>query len=168
VRPNEEDITDRGVDLEPLFAAARREMRGRGGVQISGGYGISATARGDAVNGDSLDSTRHLLWLAGQITLGARFDLLTTAQWRGAPGMGPSLWAGGALLRKMNPADVQLELYYDSRAERVHPGLTAEIRALPRLDVLASFSSQNRLDDPPSVTRISARAGVRWFVAYDR
>src|SRR5687767_11262208 len=38
----EEEAGGRGVDLTGLYAAARRQMRARGDVQVSAGYGVAA------------------------------------------------------------------------------------------------------------------------------
>ncbi|MDP3766506.1 MAG: hypothetical protein Q8S13_00690, partial [Dehalococcoidia bacterium] len=110
----EEDVTDRGVDLAPLFARVRREMRGRRGWQVSGGWGLAARLRGAVADGDSIVSPRHAVWLTGQRTIGPRLDVLVTVETRDAFQSDSYWWIGTALLRKTTAVAFLAEAYYDT------------------------------------------------------
>ncbi len=164
----DEDVTDRGVDLAPLFARVRREMRGRRGWQVSGGWGLAARLRGDATSGDSLVSPRHTVWLSGQRTCGPRLDVLVTVETRNAFRSDAYWWIGAALLRKTTAADFTAEAYYDTLRRRLNPGVAAEVRALQRVGLVASITSQPDPFDMTGPTRLQLRTLLRWHIAYDR
>jgi hypothetical protein len=164
VGPTEEDVTDRGVDLAPVFAAARRQMRASHGVQISGGWGLAGRLRSAAVSRDSLQAERHTFWLTGQYTFGPRFDLLATVQARNAFRSDAHLRVGTALQRKTTAVDFLGELYYDSADGNLHPGAAVEIHALPRIGVVSSLTTgPDTADGGPS--RLRMRLLIRWYVA---
>jgi hypothetical protein len=124
--PTEEHLGNRGVDLEPEFAAVSRRMRARGDIQVSAGWGLAGLLRGGSLNSDSLDEFRHTLWLTGQHATGHRFDVIATVQLQPAF-RGDDHWRFGAgIQRKSLPADLRLQLYYDTGSRRVHPGLVVE------------------------------------------
>jgi hypothetical protein len=121
-----EDVSDLGVDLRQAFADARRTARGRCCVQISGGWGLAATAAGGRIAGDSVGPARHTLWVSTQWTLSPRLDLLVQAQ---AINVFRDDWhqrLGLAVQRKTTRVDLLAELYYDSEFHRFFPGLTVE------------------------------------------
>jgi len=162
----DERVTDRGADLRPLFDRARRAMRARHGIQISGGWGIAARTGGDVVSGDSLGPARHVVWLSGQITLGPRLDLIGLGQVRAARRERGEGRLGAALERKAGEADFRAELYYQTRSEQLNGGASGEIRALPRISVVGSVLTE--AGAPPSTSRLlRAYLSLRWFVAED-
>lgn len=163
--PDDEDPTDEGEDLQDLFAAKRNEMRKRGGILVSGGWGVSGTMHGAVVEKDSVRSVRHHVFLAGQIILGSRFDLLTSAQYRNAFRSDDFVWIGAGLLRKLHAVNLTFELYYDSSNKRLNPGMSAQGRVLPRLEVIAGLTTQSPGSggDP----ELHLRTQLRWFFAHD-
>jgi hypothetical protein len=161
----EEDVTDRGVDLAPVFAAARRQMRASHGVQVSGGWGVAGRLRSAAVSRDSLQAVRHTFWLTGQYTLGHRFDLLATLQARNAFRSDTHLRAGTALQRKTTAVDFLGELYYDSADGDLHPGVAVEIHALPRIGVVSSLTTGPAAAEDGGPSRLRMRVLLRWYVA---
>ena len=167
--PADETVTERGVDLSPIYADARHRMRGRAGdAQISGGWGVTALARGGVLDGDSLGQARHAFWLAAQYTAGVRYDLLATLQLRNAFRNDDRFWLGAALRRKSDGADVQVGLYYDTASKELHPGLAVDTRVSAHLGIVASIATQ---PDPPALTgprRIRFGVLARWFTASDR
>jgi len=162
----DERVTDRGPDLGPLFDRARRTMRARHGIQISGGWGVAARAGGGVVSSDSLGPARHVVWLSGQITLGPRLDLIGLGQVRAAHGERGEARLGAALERKAGDADFRAEFYYQTRSEQLNGGASAEIRALRRISVVGSVLTE--AGAPPSESRqLRAYLSLRWFVAED-
>ncbi|HET9983221.1 MAG TPA: hypothetical protein VFQ38_06530 [Longimicrobiales bacterium] len=155
----------RGGDLSALFAASRREMRGRCCVQVSAGWGMSAAPSADAAGGDGGGAPRHTLWVAAQFTLGPRLDVLTTAEGRDA--FRPEAYGrvGAALQRKGSAADVRAELLYDGGARRVSPGAAAELRLLPRTAALLAVSSSPRPRGGAGGSALRLDALLRWYVA---
>jgi hypothetical protein len=140
--PTEEDLDDRGVDLEPLFAAAARQMRARGDIQVSAGWGLAGRLRGGSLKSDSLDGFRHTLWLTGQHATGHRFDLTVTAQFQPAFRADDHWRFGAGLQRKARPADLRLQLYYDTGSRRIHPGATVEAHPTRGFLVGAGLTSE--------------------------
>jgi hypothetical protein len=165
VGASEEDVTDRGVDLTPVFAAARRQMRASRGVQVSGGWGVAGRLRSAAVSRDSLQAVRHTFWLTGQYTFGPRFDLLATLQARNAFRSDAHLRAGTALQRKTTAVDFLGELYYDSADGDLHPGVAVEIHALPRIGVVSSLTTGPAAADDGGPSRLRMRILLRWYLA---
>lgn len=163
---DEEDVSDHGVDLRPLYTAARREMRARRGLQIAGGWGFAGRLGGAAFASDSLANIKHTLWFTTQYTLGRRFDLLGTAQlWNGL-GDDTHWRAGAAMQRKSTAVDLTAELYFDSADDRLHPGAWIESHLLPRLRAAASLTTETTPAGGP--TRLRVRTLVRWYLAHDR
>jgi hypothetical protein len=124
--PEVEDVSNLGVDLRQAFADARRAARGRCCVQISGGWGVAATASGGRIAGDSVGPARHTLWVSTQWTLSPRLDLLVQLQ---GTNMFRDDWhqrLGLAVQRKTTRVDLLAELYYDSEFHRLFPGVTVE------------------------------------------
>lgn len=168
-RPTDEDVTDRGVDLSVVYARARSAMRARSSdAQVSGGWGITARARGGVLDGDSLGATRHTLWVTAQYTAGRRYDILATVQVRNAFHATDRLWVGAALLRKTTMADVHAELYYDTQRRELHPGFAVDARASAHLGIVVSLSAQPDAPTLVGTRRLQLRTVVRWFAASDR
>ena len=167
--PTDESVTGLGVDLSPIFTNSRREMRGRAGdAQVSGGWGVTARARGGALHADSLDEARQTLWLAAQYTAGLRYDVLTTVQLRNAFRDDDRFWLGAAIRRKSDGADMQAGLYYDTASKDWHPGMAVDARLSANIGLVASLSTQ---PDPPALTgprRLRFSVLGRWFAASDR
>ncbi len=165
----EEGMDDRGVDLAPVYAAARRESRARAGdAQVSAGWGVTARAVGGALGGSDLDDARHALWVTAQYTTGARYDVIATVQFRNAFHDDDRFWLGAALRRKRDGADVQAGLYYDTASKQLHPGVAVDSRLSQHLGVVVSLTAQA---DPPQLTgprRIRFGVMGRWFAASDR
>lgn len=167
VDPSIEDVTDYGTALDEHLAHARREMRQRRGLQVSGGFGELFALKNDSVSKDSLNTELRLYWLSTQITIDGRFDVLITGQLRDYVAFDSEVWAGAAILRKMNPADLTIGAFYDSGSSRVFPFAQAEIRALQHLQVLGSLAVFPK-DKLQPVSVLSARLGCRLYVAFDR
>jgi hypothetical protein len=164
VDPAVEDLSDSGVDLDPVFADARRSMRGRKGMQISGGLGQAMDLRGGSLSADSTENQLNMVWLTSQITLDGRMDFLVTAQTRNLSDRDGEVWLGLGLLRKTNAADLTVAGYYDTDARRIHPHLQADIRAFSRAQIVGWFSS---VSDGDARSRLFAGLGLKWYVAYD-
>jgi len=160
-----EDITDFGANVAPVFAAGRRAMRARRGMQISAGFGQAYEMRGGSVSSDSLDADLRILWLTSQITFNARFDVIVTGQIRDSSDEDTHMWLALGLLRKVNATDIQLALYYDTDSRRIYPFLQTDIRILPHFQVFGTCTVFQGSDDGSSV--FSARTGFRWFLAHD-
>lgn len=153
----DEDLTARGVDLDGLFARARRGVRGRCCMQIALGWAGAMTARGGVITADSLTSVRHVLWAAAQLTPGSRYDVLATV--RLADPFGDNTTALGAgLQRKGAAADFRAELFYDGD-DGVLPALLVESRLVPSLSATASLATQRGTD------RAVFRAHIHWYAA---
>ncbi len=164
LEPTEEDAADRGVELGPLLAASRREMRARCCVQVSAGWGLAGVLRGDVASRDSLREVRQTVWAAAQFTLGRRFDILATAEARSAFRAGAYGRVGAALQRKGSATDVRAELLYDGADRHLHPGLGVELRAIPRTAVVLTAASRpgGAGAGPP---RLETNLLVRGFLA---
>ena len=163
---DEERATDRGAELRPLFERARRTMRARHGIQISGGWGVAARAGGGVVSGDSLGTSRHVVWLSGQITLGPRVDLIGLGQLRVGSGDRGDSRLGAAVERKAGDADFRAELYYQSGAGQLNGGVSAELRALRHISIVGSVVTEHDAA-PPDDRHLRAYLSLRWFVAED-
>jgi hypothetical protein len=162
----EERVTDRGADVKPIFDRARRTMRARHGIQISGGWALAARAGGAVVSGDSLGPARHVVWLSGQLTLGPRLDVLGLGQLRAANGERGEGRIGAAVERKAGDADFRAELYYQTRSEQINGGAAVEIRILRRGSIIGSVLTE--AGAPPSEDRLlRAYLALRWFMAED-
>jgi len=160
----EEDPSGRGVDLSPLYAAARREVRARGDVQVTAGWGIAGRVAGAVFEGDSIQSIRHTFWATAQHAFGHRLDLLVTAQVRGSGGTWkPRLGAG--LQRKSRPADFRAELYYDGVDQRLYPGMSVEVHALTGVGAVASLTTDTPMPRVPNGSRARLSVLLRWYAA---
>jgi hypothetical protein len=162
----DERVTDRGADLRPLFDRARRGMRARHGIQISGGWAVAARAGGGVLSGDSLGPARHVVWLSGQITLTPRLDLIGMGQLRAVRGARGSARLGAGIERKAHDADFRAELYYQSVVDQLNGGVSAELRPLRRISIVGSVASEHDvglLDD----RQLRAYLSLRWFTAED-
>jgi hypothetical protein len=163
---DEEDVSGRGADLDPLYAAAAREMRARCCLQIAGGWGFAGRLGGAAFADDSLGTIRHTLWLTTQYTFARRFDLLTTAQlWNGFHD-DTHVRVGAALMRKTTTVDLTTELYFDCADDRLHPGAWLEARVVPRVRAGASLTTET--DPTGGPTRLRVRTLLRWYMAQGR
>jgi hypothetical protein len=140
--PTEEDLGDRGLDLEPAFAAASRQMRARGDVQVSAGWGVAGRLRGGSLKSDSLDQFRHTLWITGQHATGQRFDVIATVQFQPAFRDDDDWRFGAGIQRKSRPADLRLQLYYDTGSRRFHPGAVIEAHPTRGFLVGAGLTSE--------------------------
>lgn len=166
---SDDDVADRGVDLAPLFARARRAMRGRrGDAQIAVGWGVAGRLHGGALTSDSLDPVRHSLWLSGQYTASRRFDILATVQVRSAFRSDARVWLGAALQRKTTAVDYRAELYYDTRSHDGHPGLAVEARVLPGVGFAAGLASQPVDFAGTGPRLLVVRTLLHWFYTSDR
>ncbi|MGE0555069.1 MAG: hypothetical protein AB7R55_16690, partial [Gemmatimonadales bacterium] len=94
-----ESLTDLGVDLAPTFARYRRQMRARGDVQVTAGWGLSGRVAGGALDADSLHGFRSTLWITGQHATGDRYDVVVTAALRNAFRSDGALRVGAGLQR---------------------------------------------------------------------
>jgi hypothetical protein len=140
--PTEESVSDRGVNLEPLYARAQRLMRARGDVQVSAGWGLAGQLRGGSLRSDSLTDVRHTLWITAQHATGHRFDVIGTVQFQ-PTSRDDSDWRFGAgLQRKSFPADLRLQLYFDTGSRRLHPGLAIDVLATRGLQLGAMMGSE--------------------------
>jgi hypothetical protein len=152
------------VDLSSLYAAARRQMRARGDVQVSAGYGLAGRIAGAVFEGDSIQSARHTLWLTAQHALGPRLDLLATAQVRGTEGTWkPRIGAG--IQRKSRPADFRAELYYDGVDKRLYPGVSVEVHATTGIGAMASLSTDTPMPRAAAASRVRLNLLLRWYSA---
>jgi hypothetical protein len=165
---NDEDPTDEGLDVRPFLSATRAEMRARGGVLISGGWGVSGRLHDGTVAADSLTTLRHRIFVTGQWILGPRADLLTTAQYRDAFRDDDFVELGVGLLRKAHGCDILLELAYDTAGHDLRPGLTASARLLPQLAVQAGLAAVPREPGRDEPAQLQAALTLRWFLAHDR
>ncbi len=166
-RDGDEDPTDEGLDVQPYLRAARAEMRARGGVLISGGWGLSGRLHHGTVAADSLTTLRHQIFVTGQWILGPRADLLTTVQYRHAFRDDDFLQAGVGLLRKTTHFDVLVELAYDTAGHDLRPGLATSARLLPRLAAQASLSARPREPGRDGPAQLEVALTLRWFFAHD-
>jgi hypothetical protein len=156
----DEDVGDRGADLAPLYARARRAMRGRtGDVQFSAGWGVALRVANGVLARDSVGTARHTIWLSGQLTPTRRLDLLTTVQLRNAFRSDARAWLGAGLQRKTTALDYRVELYYDTKSHDLHPGVAVEARVWSRMGFVAALSSQQR--------QLRFQTLVHWFYASD-
>jgi hypothetical protein len=159
----EEDVSELGVDLAPLYRRARVAMRAKRDLQIAGGWGFAGRLGGGVFANDSVERVRHTLWVTTQYTLDARFDLLGTAQlWNGF-GDGTHSRLGAAIQRKTTVVDLTAELYFDTADDRIHPGAWIEGRVVPRLRAGASLTTETDADGGPVQLRV--RTLVRWYMA---
>jgi hypothetical protein len=166
--PTVEDLGDRGVDLRPVFASARRAMRARGDIQISAGWGMAGRLASSSLASDSLKSFRHTLWITGQHAFGHRFDVLVTTQLRNAFRSDAALRVGLGLQRKSAPADYRLELYYDGADQRLHPGASAELSAGHGLALGVGLVSDAPIGGPDGADRARVLLSLRWYSTSER
>ena len=169
--PAEEDVTRHGVDLAPLFARARRAMRGRvagGDPQVSGGWGMAGRLRDGAWDRDRLGTLHHAFWLSAQVTLGRRFDVLATAQLRDAFEDARYGLVGAALLRKTAVLDLVAEVAYDTDRRALYPGLALSGRVLPTVGLTAALTTHTAPELARAGPRpIAVRVTAQWFYASD-
>lgn len=161
---DEEEATGRGVDLAPLYAAARRTMRARGDVQVSGGWGVAGRWEEGGL-GEEPGRPHHTLWLTGQHGRGPLLDILATVQWRDAFHDQGRMRVGLGLQRKGAATDFRLEAHYDWTDGRVHPGVAVESRLAPGLGVVGALLSD---PDPSGPARARMSVMVRWYAASER
>jgi hypothetical protein len=159
----EEDLGGRGVDLEPVFEAASRSIRARGDVQVSAGWGLAGHLRGGSLKADSLDGFRHTLWITGQHATGHLLDVIATVQFHPALRADDNWRFGAGIQRKSRPADLRLQLYYDTGSRRFHPGAIVEAHPTRGFLVTAGLTSEA----VPRALRASADARVvltaQWY-----
>lgn len=164
--PTEEDVTERGV--APLFARARRDLRRPSAdPQISGGWGVAGRLRGSVLQVDSVETARHCVWLGAQFTPDRRFDLLSTIQVRNAFRSDAHLWLGVGLERRTTVTDLLTELYYDSRARTLHPGIAVSARASTHWGLVGSVTTQSSSLAGRTARRLEVHTLARWFYASD-
>jgi hypothetical protein len=163
----EEAAAARDGDLATIRARARHAMRARSwDPQVSAGWVVATRAAGGVLTGDSLDATRHTLWLAAQLTTGARFDLMGFAELQDTFG-DESAFAGGlGLRRKSDMGDVQAGLAWHGRTRTVHPAITLDARLGATLGALLWIDTRPAPGPSP---KPALRFGVlaRWFFATD-
>ncbi len=164
----DEDPTDEGLDVQPYLRAAGAKMRARGGVLISGGWGVSGRLHHGTVAADSLTTLRHQIFVAGQWILGPHADLLTTVQYRHAFRDDDFWQLGVGLLRKSTSWDVQIELAWDTAGHDLRPGVAASARLLPQLAAQASLSARPREPGRDEPAQLEVALALRWFLAHDR
>ena len=164
----DEDLTDEGLDVQPYLRATRAEMRARGGVLISGGWGVSGRLHHGTATADSLTTLRHEIFACGQWILGSHADLLTTVQYRHAFRDDDFVQFGIGWLRKTTHFDALLELAYDTASHDLRPGLAATARLLPQLAAQASLSARPREPGDDGPAQLQAALTLRWFLAHDR
>jgi hypothetical protein len=107
------------------------------------------------------------LWLSGQITLGAKIDLLTLAQLRVASDESGRSRFGIGLERKAGLTDLRAELYYDTWPGGVQGGISVETRLLNRLTATASVALATPVTATHAASQLNAYVQFRWFVAED-
>lgn len=167
-QPPDESVTDRGVDLAPVFARARRAMRARAGdAQISAGWGVYARAAGGVLAADSLGSPRHAAWLTAQYTTGRRFDVLASIELREAFASRSRLLGGLSLRRKGSTGDAQLCLRFDARNRVLHPAVSLDLRLGTRLGAVASVQTESGWDQRVGLRPVVFGLLLRWFPAED-
>jgi len=166
-RLTQESLTDLGVDLAPAFARYRRQMRARGDIQVTAGWGLSGRVAGGALDADSLQGFRSTLWITGHHATGDRYDVLLTTALRNAFRSDGALRIGAGLQRKSEPADLRLELSYDRGARRLLPGATIEVH--PGHGLLASVTvGAEPLERDERGSRLQATFGLRWYPTAER
>lgn len=163
---DDEEATGRGVTLTPVFAAARREMRARGDVQVSGGWGMAGEWPGAAL-GEG-DRTQHTFWVTGQHARGPRLDLLVTLQLRDAFDDDRRMRAGFGVQRKAAQADLRLEAHYDWADRRIHPGVAVEVHAAPGIGVVGALLSDPAPPGSDAPARARLATVIRWYHASGR
>lgn len=163
-----EDVSDRGVDLRPIFAGARRAMRARGDVQVSAGWGLAGLIRGGVLSGDSVRAFRHTVWLTAQHALGNRMDVSVTGQVRSAFHRDDAFRLGLGFQRKSRPADYRAEVYYDWANHRLHPGVSAEIHAGPGYGAVVGLTSEAAIGPGRQPSRAQITLLARWYPTAER
>jgi hypothetical protein len=163
-----ESAADRGVDLDPVFARARRMARARSGdVQVSGGWGVSARAAGATLSADSIGPARQSGWIAAQYTFGPRYDVIGTAEVRDVFDSRSRFVGGLALRRKGTANDVQVGARYDARAEVLHPAIVLDARLAGRLGALVWIDTDADAGRNGADRRLRLGVLTRWFAAAD-
>lgn len=146
-----------GVDS--VYASVRREVRAECCVQLSGGWGLELRAPGGEPG--KLGNARHVLWLAGQITLDPRWDLLTTLRGRGVFDSGSNLRTGVALQYRTSVADLFIEAAHETNDHRVHPGVGADVRLARNVSLVTAVAREMDAGD----VRPRLRSTLRWYQA---
>ena len=165
----EEELDNRGVDFNALFDRARRAMRRpTANPQVSGGWGMAAHLRGGVLNGDSVDTIRHCLWLSAQFTPDRRFDVLSTVELRSAFRSDRYFWVGVGLQRKTTTMNLLTELYYDTGAKGLYPGIAVDARILTHVGLVGSLTTQSAALATHGARLLELHTLVRWFYASDR
>jgi hypothetical protein len=134
-----------------LFRRARAAVRARCCNQIALGWAAAFDLRNGAADGAS--ALRHQVWGTFQITTGPHYDLLVTPRLLDVFGDLRTALAVGAQ-RKGLRADLQAELYYDSRGDFL-PGASVDIHLLQFVALRGSLSADQR------GSRRSLRSGIQ-------
>jgi hypothetical protein len=164
--PESDDVTGLGVDLSPVFADARRAVRARCCVQVSGGYGFVARAAGGRLAGDSVSPLRHTIWLSAQWTLSPKLDVLLLLQGTNAFRGDWHQRLGVAFERKASRVDLIGEVYFDSEFHRLYPGLTVETAVAHGLALDAAIVAESGGAD--AAARLRSAVLLRWALAHAR
>ena len=166
---SEEDVGDRGVNLEPLFGRARRQIRNpTANPQVSGGWGVATHLRGGVLRGDSIETVRHCLWLGATFTSGRRFDVLSIVEIRNAFRSDRFLWLGAGFERKTTVMGLLAELYYDTEAHRFYPGIAVDTRVSSHVGIVGSLTTQSARLKAVGPRRLELHTLVHWFYASDQ
>jgi hypothetical protein len=164
--PETDDVTGLGADLSPVFSDARRAVRARCCVQVSGGYGFAAVAAHGRLAGDSVGPLRHTVWLSAQWTLSSKLDALLLLQGTNAIRSDWHQRLGVAFERKSSRVDLLGEVYYDSEFHRLYPGLTIEIMVAHGLALDAAVLAESGGADAKG--RLRSALMLRWMLAHAR
>jgi hypothetical protein len=143
-------------------------MRGRSGdAQVSAGWGLSALASGGSLHGDSLGSSRHVLWLNAQYTTGSSFDLVGSVEVRNVFRGDARTIPGFALRRKGTLADFHAGVRYDTSDHVLHPLLVVDARWLTGLGSIIWIDTNPASPDPASRREVRLGLTLKGFTAAD-
>lgn len=166
--PEVDDVTGLGADLAPVFAAARREVRARCCIQVSGGWGFGTTVAGGRIAADSIGPLRHTVWLSAQWTLSPKLDVLLLLQGTNTFRSDWHQRLGVGFQRKASRVDLLGEVYFDSEFHRLYPGLTVEGRLGRGVALDLGVYADADAAGADAAARLRTALLLRWYLVHAR
>ena len=159
----DDEIDEVTVPLSDIYEQARNRARRTPGSAASIGYATSGLLRSSVLSADSVEEVRHQVWGSYRYTFGSSYDIMGLVHAKDLGGDGSTLRVGTGVRVNASGYSFSGELVYDSDATRLLPGASAEIRALPRIHLIASLvNTVDTVSEGGQSNRVRLRVNVRW------
>ena len=159
--PDVEQSVESVEGLSAVYDDVIRQMRGEFGGALAVGGGQALLFRGASTSPDSVEVTRTMLWVAGQVYTGLGFDVLASVQGRFDRDADDDVRLGVGLRGGTVSTEVVGEVAYTTARGRLDYGVGVTLPLVEQVKLGAGLGTASAAADPDDEGRL--RVTVRLF-----